>query len=258
MVTRETSIADGLAQIGLPTGPDVIARLARFAGLLEDRAIPEGFLGPNERERIVARHVLESCALARLLPAGSMIDVGSGAGLPGIPLACLRDERTVLLDSNERRGRYLRDVVAELAIDSEVVVARAEESARTDMRDGFATAVCRALAAPAVVLELCLPFVAVGGTLAWLITPGSRDDERSTASAGGRARGVHTSAQPGPGEIGRLGGVAAELGGGDPQLVPLEVPGADARRWAMIVNKVHATPDRFPRRTGVPARRPLG
>ncbi len=237
-------------EMGLRADPEAVRRLASYWAILEKDAVAEGFLGPNERGRILVRHLLESCALAGFLGDGSVIDVGSGAGLPGVPLACLRSSATTLLDASERRAGFLRELTRRIGVEAEVLTGRAEEVARTDLRESFRSAVCRALASPAVVLELCLPFVALGGRCAWLMAPESLSGSPRAADDG-------TVREFGIG-LERLAGVAEALGGDDPELVALEVPGADTRRWAMIVNKVKPTPDRYPRRTGVPSRKPLG
>ncbi len=112
---------------------------------------------------------------------------------------------------------------------------RAEDVARrAEHRERYGTAVARALAPPPIALEYLLPLVRVGGRALIAAGPGVSDDV-------GRAS-----------EAGRL------LGGGRPELMGLEVPGLDAERWAMIVEKEEACPERYPRRVGVPARRPLG
>jgi 16S rRNA (guanine527-N7)-methyltransferase len=272
MVARETSIATGLHELGIRASDEAVLRLESYARLLAARGISEGFLGPNERDRIVPRHILEACALARHLPAeGTVIDVGAGAGLPGIPLACLERWDVTLADSNERRATFLRDVVDALDLSTEIVVGRAEELGRSSLRDSFAAAVSRALAAPPVALELCLPFVAVGGVYASLVTPpqaraaydappdvaADRDVQPRVTAPGHGGAQVDAMVGGGGGGVSRMAAVATRLGGDDPVLRPLEVPGVDAPRWVMIVNKLEATPDRFPRRTGVPSRRPL-
>ncbi len=257
---------------------DAVARLVRYADILAEEAIPRGFLGPNEEPRILERHVLEGVALAAVLPSeGRLIDVGSGAGLPGVPMACIRTGPTFFVDSLDKRGDFLAEVLAELGLDGTVVVARAEEAARTELRDAFDLSVSRALAAPAVALELTVPFVKPGGVTATLVTPtavapapGGADPDRSTSTDGDAARSAvdpqevrkAAAGDPNPADaevfLATMGRVAGELGAGDVRLLPLEVPGADAPRWGMIVNKLRSTPDRFPRRTGIPTRRPLG
>jgi 16S rRNA (guanine(527)-N(7))-methyltransferase RsmG len=277
MVTRETSIRSGLLRMGLPSDDVTVGRLERYAQILEDRAIPRGFLGPNEGPRIVSRHILESAALARVLPAdGSLIDVGSGAGLPGAVLACLRPGPTTLLDSLERRAAFLREVIVELGLDASVGCSRAEEAARSPLRDSFDVATSRALAVPASALELTSPFVRAGGAAATLVAleepssgAGQAADPSSASTEGDLDPREGGAGSPALGHEGRgpdaaaalsarLTPVAEQLGCGDVRILPLEVPGADAPRWVMIVNKLRSTPDRFPRRTGIPSRRPLG
>src|SRR5688572_23672876 len=160
MVARETSISSALAGSRLlPDDPgeseEAIRRLETFAELLRDVAIPRGFLGPAEGGRVVGRHVLESVGLSAVVPPdGLLIDVGSGAGLPGVVLAVLRSSPVVLIEAQARRAAFLREVSAAIGTTYDVVHARAEDAARSDLRETAATVVARALAEPAVALEL--------------------------------------------------------------------------------------------------------
>lgn len=223
--------------VGARSDLDVsVRRLMRFTELLSTVAIPRGYLGPEEGERLLDRHVLEAIALSTLLPQqGITFDVGSGAGLPGVPLACVAAERVVLVEAQVRRVQFLREVVADLALTNvEVIHGRAEELGAPggSWRESASCGLARALAAPRVALELVVPFVEVGGLVC-----------------------LPVSAET---DVRELEPVIGELGGGEPMLVDYEVPGADERRWAMIVHKTNPTPQRYPRRPGVPARRPLG
>jgi 16S rRNA (guanine527-N7)-methyltransferase len=107
------------------------AALARtYADLLVTEGIARGVLGPGEAARIWPRHIFNSTALAGLIPAGArVVDLGSGAGLPGIPLALARPDLTVvLLEPMQRRAAFLRDCLSTLALPAvEVVVGRAED-----------------------------------------------------------------------------------------------------------------------------------
>jgi 16S rRNA (guanine527-N7)-methyltransferase len=138
------------------------------------------------------------------------------------------------VESRGRAATFLRGVVAELGIDATVVQSTAEEAARTPLRDAAGVVVARALATPAVALELTLPLVRPDGSAVLLVGPTARDLEEAS------------------GEAARL------LGGSTPQYAALEVPGAEAQLWVMIVGKVIQTPARYPRRPGIPRRRPLG
>ena len=175
-----------------------------------------------------ARHVLLAEALAgrELVEQGPLVDVGSGGGSPGIPLAAaLPNVEVVLLESNGRKCAFLRTQAA-LFTNVSVVCLRAEEHARGAGRDAYGTAVAQALAPPAVALEWCLPLVSVGG------------------------RAVLYTGDPGQG----LDRVADLLGGGVPRAQ--SVPGSE-RRHLVVVEKLMPTPDEFPRRPGVARKRPL-
>jgi 16S rRNA (guanine527-N7)-methyltransferase len=195
----------------------------------------------------------------------------------------------VLIESQAKRARFLRDVASELEIDVAVRHARAEDEGRGDLRDSAGGVVARALAAPPVALELCLPLVRLGGRVLLPASP-----EAPTAPARGGAGPVRertclpggepmASSRPeqaqqgadgeGDDTAGRestpgraapppaddaLAAVAEILGGADVRWRELPVPGADGPRWVMMVDKRRPTPERFPRRPGVPKRRPLG
>ena len=105
---------------------DGLEVITRYVDILANRGIDWGLLGPREADRLWDRHVLNSVAVASLIPAeASVVDVGSGAGLPGIPLAIARpDLSVVLLESLLRRVTFLADVVAELGLGDRVRVVR--------------------------------------------------------------------------------------------------------------------------------------
>jgi 16S rRNA (guanine527-N7)-methyltransferase len=324
MVARETSIARFLSATNIPAGPEEISRLARYAEILATRALAAGFLGPNEGPRILERHLFESLALWPIVGSrgGRWVDVGSGAGLPGVPLACLGLTMT-LVESQARRARFLRDVSAELGLSTETLEVRAEDLGRSSLRESFDGVTSRALATLPVALELCLPLVGVGGLLVFAATPGddaeaagalaaptrsdagtrppsesageeaasgtsgrhlprsqvagpsrstdlAPSDTRAAAPVAGQAPALAQTRHPGspPTDPRRAGSpvrggasvpdVASQLGGGMTRWQELTVPGGNGLRWVIIVEKVQPTPDRFPRRAGVPKRRPLG
>ena len=117
---------------------------------------------PAEARRV---HVEDALSAADLIEAGPVVDVGSGGGSPGLPLAAaLPDLRFDLLEASRRKCAFLRDAAREFA-NVRVICARAEEHARGAGRDAYAVAVTRALAPPPVAVEWCLPLVAVGGIL---------------------------------------------------------------------------------------------
>jgi 16S rRNA (guanine527-N7)-methyltransferase len=161
----------------------------RFSEMLCEQGVARGLIGPRELPRLWDRHILNSAAVAPLLPrAGTLIDVGTGAGLPGVVLACMRpDLHVILLEPMERRVAWLREVVDALRLESaEVVRARAED-VRLDTPASAVTA--RAVAPLDRLAAWTLPLLATGGVL--LAMKGSRAAEevaaaeRAIASLGG-------------------------------------------------------------------------
>ncbi len=164
-------------------------------------------------------HLEESLAVVPLVErlAGRIIDVGSGGGAPGIPIAAALPHReVVLLEANGRKAAFLERAAREFP-NVRVVRGRAEEQEV----DGYGVAVAKALAAPPVAAEWCLALVRPGGAAILLVGP------RADADPVGR--------------------VSAQLGGGPPEIRP----------GALVLPKVGATPPGFPRRPGMARKRPL-
>jgi 16S rRNA (guanine527-N7)-methyltransferase len=176
--------------------------------------------------------------LSHLEGARTVVDVGSGGGMPGLPLKLARPELQVtLLESDRRKAAFLVHAAARLDLDVEVVAERAETAGRGPLRDSFDLAVSRALAGPvSVLLELCLPLVRPGGRLLAMRTAGDAVQSRELETAAAAAEA---------------------LGGGRP-LVRTAPSAARERGAVLIVPKLSPTPGAFPRRPGVPNRRPLG
>lgn len=182
-----------------------------------------------------ADQLVEDCLVlqAHLGDAARLVDVGSGGGLPGLPLKIARPELEVtLVESDGRKAAFLVRACAELGLAGvEVVNLRAEDAGRSALyREAFDVAVARALAPMPVLAELCLPFVRVGGRLL--------AQKTESEDVGGAARAIEL------------------LGGGPAQV--LSAP-STARRsgTVVIVEKLRPTPEAYPRRAGVPARKPL-
>ena len=176
----------------------------------------------------VGEHIADALTLLPYV-AGPLVDVGSGGGLPGIPLAIATGVRVTLIESVGKKARFLRDAVAALGIDATVVEARAEDAAREPaLRERFACATARAVASLPAVLELTVPLLAIGGTA--VLQRGTLDErERTAAMDAAPMLGAEWTAER------RL----------------------DGDRRMVLVRKVAPTTARFPRRAGVPAKRPL-
>ena len=194
-----------------------------------------------EPDAVARLHLLDALAALPLLDSlgpRSAVDLGSGGGVPGIVLAIARPSvRWLLVDSVAKKAAVLRSFVAELGLSSVAVSAeRAEVLGRDSVhREGHDLVTARACAALPVLVEYALPLLRVGGALiAWKGAMTTRDRE----FVAGRA-------------------AAEAIGGEAPRLVDPAIAGIGDHRF-VVVEKASSTPDRFPRRPGVPLRRPLG
>jgi 16S rRNA (guanine527-N7)-methyltransferase len=160
---------------GLPIPPDAAAAVFgdrldlahRYAELLAGPAVERGLIGPREVDRIWDRHILNSAAVAELIePGARVVDIGSGAGLPGLPLAIARpDLRVALVEPMLRRTEFLTEAVAELGLAVEVVRGRAEETAvRTRLADSDIV-VSRAVASLDKLTRWSFPLLRSGGRM---------------------------------------------------------------------------------------------
>jgi 16S rRNA (guanine527-N7)-methyltransferase len=190
----------------------------------------------DERE-VAVRHFLDSLRLA--LSWGddprSLVDVGAGAGFPGLPLKILRPElRLMLVESVRKKAAFLDHIIAELGLDGvTVLVARGEELGQLpEHREQYDVAAARAVAELRVLAEYLLPLCRVGG--------------RALAPKGGRIDAEIDAARP---AIGRLGGRIAPV---ESVLLPDVEP-----RTLVVIDKIRPTPPEYPRPVGIPTRRPL-
>lgn len=150
--------------------PDATERLRAFEGLIREWAPRLDLVSPSDLPRLWDRHITDSLRALRWVASaasGPCVDVGSGAGLPGIPLAIASDRPWRLVEPRHKRAAFLEEVVRELGLDScEVLAATAEEAARDPrLRSGHAVATARALASPADAAALCRPLTAPGGAV---------------------------------------------------------------------------------------------
>jgi 16S rRNA (guanine527-N7)-methyltransferase len=216
-------------------------RLERYARLLASYK-KANVIGNRDLDRILLDHVLDSlsCFLHEpLWEAGRLADVGSGGGLPGIPISIVRpDLRTTLIESTGKKTDFLRHAAEQLALRNlEVVNARVEDLGRTQGQRGvYDIVTIRAVARLSVVAEYCVPLLEVGGQ-AIAMKAGLEGEEY----------------EEGRGATGELG---ATIAGVEPVAMLPEV--GEKERNLVILEKIRETPARYPRKAGMAAKRPLG
>lgn len=220
---------EGLAQLGIVPPDGAVEQLARYATLLLEQNKVMNLTAITEPSQVAALHFLDSAALLGCadLNGKSLVDVGTGAGFPGVVLKILVPElKLTLVDSLAKRLNWLKSVCAELGLEGVVIHhARAEElPLQPGWRDSFDFATARAVADLRVLTELCLPYVKVGGQFLSMKADGCDEEVSAAAST------VET------------------LGG---KLLPscrYHVPGTDVFRRVVPVEKVRPTPKGYPRR----------
>lgn len=178
-------------EVGEVVFGEQITAARSFAGILEEHGVRRGVIGPREVERLWERHLLNSAVLTELLPPNCrVVDVGSGAGLPGIPLAIARpDISLTLLEPMARRVAWLREIVAELDLGVEVVRGRAEEGPVRERLSGQDVVTARAVAPMERLARWCLPLLRPQGRLLALKGASAKDELDRDAAAIDKAGG---------------------------------------------------------------------
>lgn len=224
----------GLPALGL--GPELIEPLERFSRMLLEKNQVMNLTAITDPRDVAALHLLDSLALTGLaaLEGKAVVDVGTGAGFPGIPLAIARPSaRVTLLDSLGKRVDFLEESCRALGLENVTCVhGRAEEFAG-ERRESFDLAVSRAVAALPALCELCLPLVKVGGEF-WAMKSVDTEEEISAAKA------------------------AIKLLGGQIRAVSdYTIPTTEVVHRVVCVKKVSPTPRKYPRRFALIKKQPL-
>ncbi len=233
-------LADLAASAGIELSADQLAQFARYESLLIAWNEHTNLTAIREPGQIRVRHFLDSLTCVRVtgdLSDQRLIDVGTGAGFPGLPLKLLYPTmRLTLLDSVGKKTRFLEHVVAELGLEGVTVIHDRAETLAHDAahREQYEWAVARSVAELRVLVELLLPFCVVGGA-AVAMKSGQVAEEMEGAT------------------------VAIEtLGGGSPQATSLTLPETEQAHSLITIPKTGLTDERYPRRPGMPGKRPLG
>ena len=229
------------ADWGLSLSLDELARFERYGRFLRDYE-EANVTGTRELRGIILDHVLDSLSCFLFEPlwiARRLADVGSGGGLPGVPLKIVEPAlRITLMESTAKKARFLHRVAEDLSLEGvRVINARVEEIARRDEHRGdYDVVTARAVARLSVVAEYCVPLLRVGGSV--ISMKGRLEEEE--ISEGERA-------------VERLGATISDLID-----VPLLPEIGTKERHLVILDKIEDTPAKYPRNVGVPTKKPLG
>jgi 16S rRNA (guanine527-N7)-methyltransferase len=232
----------GASKLGLSLSDDQVRQFEEYYREMMDWNQRINLTAITGYEEVQIRHFLDSLTILSVLDVSrrheqvSILDAGTGAGLPGIPLKIAVPEiKLTLVEATGKKTAFLDRVINVLGLKNvEVVTGRAEVLAHnTDYRAGFDFVISRAVASLATLVELTLPFCLTGGTV---IAPKKGDVSREIEEA---SKAIDT------------------LGGSLREVRTVELDGLIDDRCLVIIDKVSPTPDRYPRRPGIPEKRPI-
>lgn len=191
----------------------------------------------KDEDEIITKHFIDSLTIANKIgKEDKVIDIGTGAGFPGIPLKIFKEDISVtLLDSLNKRISFLQEVINKLELkDIYAIHGRAEEIARNEnYREKYDVATSRAVAPIHTLLEYMLPYVKVGGKCICMKGPNLEEENKD------------------------LENCLSILGGKIEKIEEIVLPETDIRRNIMIINKIKSTPKKYPRNPGIPTKKPL-
>lgn len=238
-MTIEHILIEGSKELGLMLSNEQITQLIQFSSLLQEWNTKMNLTGITDTNEIAIKHILNSLSIntvTTIAPHSSIIDIGTGAGLPGIPLAiAFPDSRFTLLDSLQKRITFLNTVVAEIGLDNVIALhGRAEELGQdAEHREHYDIAVSRSVAALPVLAEYCIPFVAVGGQFISYKQIGVDHEIEDATDA------------------------LLLLGASLQEQKKVQLPFSAITHQFLCIQKESPTPDEYPRRAGKPKKKPL-
>lgn len=229
-------LKSGFKQLGLPCSKETLTRFKTYYDYLTERNAVMNLTAINGEENVARLHFLDSAALGKLydLKDKSLIDVGSGAGFPGLPLRIIEPSlKLTLLDSHQKRVTFLSELCGRLGFEDVSCIAERAEEAAPNIGGSFDIAVSRAVARLNILCELCLPFVSVGGVFIAMKGPDCAEELKEASNA------------------------IAVLGGKLQRVWEYVIPGTDIKHTAVIIEKIRPTSPLYPRQFGQIKKKPL-
>ena len=225
---------------GIELKEEQLSMLSSFYEMLVEKNKVMNLTGITEWDDVVLRHYIDSISISEIMNLndfrGKVLDLGTGAGFPGIPLKIIFPNLQItLFDSLNKRIRFLQEVIDELELKNiEAIHGRAEEFGKnSDYREQYDLVVSRAVANIATLSEYCLPFVKVGGSFISYKTDSIEE------------------------EISNSGKAVSILGGKIERVEYFTLPNTDMERSLLQIKKIKTTSKKFPRKAGLPSKEPL-
>ena len=239
MATKEELLRSSAAFIGVELNDIQVQQFIKYHEILVEWNSFMNLTGITEYEEVVQKHFVDSLALCKAVDvneAETLIDIGTGAGFPGIPLKIAYPHlKVTLLDSLQKRIKFLNEVVMQLELqDVETIHGRAEDFAKPSMkRESYDLCFSRAVANLASLSEYCLPYVKLGGYFV-PYKSGKIDEELEESK-----KAVYL------------------LGGKIEEEVKFSLPDSDISRSLIKIKKTSATPKKYPRKSGLATKEPI-
>lgn len=235
-----TKLYNGLDSLGIQYNDDKIDKLVTFYEMVVEKNKVMNLTGITDFDEFIDKHFLDSLILEKAFPqiksSLSVIDVGTGAGFPGIPLAIMyEDAEFTLIDSLNKRVNFLNEVITAISLENvNAIAGRAEELGQnSSYREQYDLCVTRAVAEINLLSEYTLPFVKVGGKCIPYKSLQINDEIKNGNNA------------------------ISILGGEIDKVVEIDIDGTDYYRNLLLINKIKSTPSKYPRRSGIPKKKPL-
>lgn len=238
-MTNRELLREGLENLGIKVNDKMLDNFNIYREILVDWNQKMNLTGIEDEKEVFIKHFLDSVSSVEngyIKDGISLIDVGTGAGFPGLPLKiCLENINLTLLDSLNKRINFLQEVSNNLGLENvEFIHGRAEDFGKLEeYREQYDVATARAVAGLPILMEFCVPFVKVGGYFVCLKGPNANLELEESKSA------------------------MEVLGLEFVEKIDIELPETDLKHNILVFKKVKNTPEKYPRKAGKPAKSPI-
>ncbi|GAA0702540.1 16S rRNA (guanine(527)-N(7))-methyltransferase RsmG [Paraclostridium ghonii] len=238
-MTNADILKQGIEELGLKCSDETIDKFRKYREILVEWNQKMNLTGIEEEKEVYIKHFLDSVAVVKegyIKDGMSIIDVGTGAGFPGLPLRiCLENSKVTLLDSLNKRINFLSEVCSNIDIDDvELIHGRAEDFGKDEnYREQYDIATARAVAGLPILMEFCAPFIKVGGYFVCLKGPNA-DTELEESKKAMEVLGLEFV-----------------------EKIDVELPQIELKHNIVVFKKINNTPAKYPRKAGKPVKSPI-